>query len=214
VTTHTELINALSNEVKPVSPHAVSVNVAEAVIIGGLIAMICVITIFGIQPGLDTFAHGRPLLMKAAYAISLAGIAISMTMLLARPGAWSGQGVRWIIMPVLALGLLAMTELSRAPAHTWSHILMGSSWSRCPWRIAALSMPVFAGLCVAIRRQAPTDLRAAGAAAGLLSGAVAATLYALACAESSALFVLVWYSLGIAIATGIGALLGPRVLRW
>ena len=29
-----------------------------------------------------------------------------------------------------------------------------------------------------------------------------------------ALFVLTWYSLGIALATGLGALVGPRLLRW
>ena len=33
-------------------------------------------------------------------------------------------------------------------------------------------------------------------------------------AEVSAIFVLTWYSLGILLAAGIGALLGPRLLRW
>jgi len=27
-------------------------------------------------------------------------------------------------------------------------------------------------------------------------------------------FVLVWYTLGIAISAGVGAIIGPRVLRW
>ena len=57
-------------------------------------------------------------------------------------------------------------------------------------------------------------LRAAGAAAGLGAGAWAATIYCLHCPEASALFVLTWYSLGILLATAIGALVGPRFLRW
>jgi len=57
-------------------------------------------------------------------------------------------------------------------------------------------------------------LRLTGAAAGLAAGASAATLYGLHCPEVSALFVLIWYSLGMLVAAAIGALAGPRVLRW
>jgi hypothetical protein len=57
-------------------------------------------------------------------------------------------------------------------------------------------------------------LRAAGAVAGLAAGAFAATVYCLHCQEVSALFVLTWYSLGILLAASVGALLGPRLLRW
>ena len=34
------------------------------------------------------------------------------------------------------------------------------------------------------------------------------------CPEASAIFVLTWYTLGIGLAAGLGALLGPRLLRW
>jgi hypothetical protein len=80
--------------------------------------------------------------------------------------------------------------------------------------VLRLAIPIFIGLLWAYRRLAPTRLRAAGAAAGLAAGASAATLYCLHCPETSALFVLTWYSLGIAMMTAIGALLGPRLLRW
>jgi len=38
--------------------------------------------------------------------------------------------------------------------------------------------------------------------------------YALVCRELSASFVAVWYSVGIGLAALLGALLGPRALRW
>lgn len=34
------------------------------------------------------------------------------------------------------------------------------------------------------------------------------------CPEVPAIFVLTWYSLGIALAAGVGALLEPRLMRW
>jgi hypothetical protein len=61
---------------------------------------------------------------------------------------------------------------------------------------------------------APTRLRLAGAAAGLLAGGVAATVYGLHCQEMTAAFVVTWYSLGVAASVAVGALLGPRLLRW
>jgi hypothetical protein len=84
----------------------------------------------------------------------------------------------------------------------------------CPFYVLALAVPIFAGLLWSFRRLAPTRLRAAGAAAGLAAGAWAATIYCLHCPEASAIFVLTWYTLGIVLAAAIGALLGPRVLRW
>ena len=77
-----------------------------------------------------------------------------------------------------------------------------------------LSAPIFAGLLWSFRRLAPTRLRAAGAAAGFTAGAWAATLYCLHCPEVSAIFVLTWYTFGIGLAAGVGALLGPRLLHW
>ena len=61
---------------------------------------------------------------------------------------------------------------------------------------------------------APTRLRWAGAAAGLLAGAGGALVYALHCPEMAAPFIGIWYLLGMLIPTTIGALVGPRVLRW
>jgi hypothetical protein len=81
-------------------------------------------------------------------------------------------------------------------------------------RIVALSLPITAAIGWAVRRQAPVRLRQAGAAVGLAGGAISASLYALACTETSSAFVLVWYSAGIALSTAIGALLGPRAMRW
>jgi hypothetical protein len=66
----------------------------------------------------------------------------------------------------------------------------------------------------AIRGLAPVRLRLAGAAAGLTAGGLAAAIYSLHCPESAAPFVAIWYTLGILLPAAVGAVAGPRLLRW
>ena len=50
--------------------------------------------------------------------------------------------------------------------------------------------------------------------AGLVAGGIGALIYATHCTEDNPMFYGTWYTLGIAIVAGIGAGLGPKVLRW
>lgn len=90
----------------------------------------------------------------------------------------------------------------------------GATWRTCPFNIAALATPALLALLWALRGAAPTRPAWAGAVAGLLAGALAVLVYALHCPEMAAPFVAVWYVVGMAIPTALGALLGPRLLRW
>jgi hypothetical protein len=91
---------------------------------------------------------------------------------------------------------------------------MGKSAMICPFLVLGLAVPIFLALLRALGKLAPSRLRSAGALAGVTAGASAALVYCLHCPESTASFVVTWYSGGIALAGLIGALLGPRLLRW
>ena len=93
-------------------------------------------------------------------------------------------------------------------------LLLGSTWRTCPFNIAALSAPALAACLWALKGAAPTRLAWSGAGAGLLAGALGTLVYALHCPEMAAPFLAVWYLLGMAIPTAVGAALGPRLLRW
>lgn len=54
----------------------------------------------------------------------------------------------------------------------------------------------------------------AGAAMGVLTGAVGATAYGLHCPEATAAFVATWYALGVLLCGAVGALTGRYALRW
>ena len=208
------LIAILSDDVPRVSRHAVAKRIGAGLAIGGMIAMIAMTTILGIRPDLQVAMRGFSFWMKWTYTISLGlGAAYAVTRL-ARPDTQSLQALWILAVPVLLLAGICINELARTPPAKWLAMWLGKSWMACPWLVLSLAAPIFLGLLWSFRKMAPTRLRAAGAVAGLTAGAWAATIYCLHCPEVSALFVLTWYSLGIAIAAGLGALLGPRLMRW
>jgi len=131
-----------------------------------------------------------------------------------RPGARAGPALAAAPAIFGALAVLAAAELLISPAGLRLDELMGDSWRACPFLIMVIAAPVFAAAIWALRGMAPTRLRLAGASAGLLAGGVGATVYGLHCQEMSAAFVVTWYSLGVAGCVAVGALLGPRLLRW
>lgn len=152
--------------------------------------------------------------MKLAYAGSLAAAAGWLAARLARPIARLALPRRAVLAVMGTMGMLGLVALLTTPGGERMAAVLGHSWLTCPWRVFALSLPALAGSLWAVRGLAPTQPRAAGFAAGLFAGAVGACGYALSCPEQSAAFVAVWYTLGIGLTGLLGAVLGPRVLRW
>ena len=209
-----QLILTLSSDVPRVSRHAIATRIGIGLAVGGLVAMIVVTAVLGIRPDLQVAMHGFSFWMKWTYTISLGvGAAFAVTRL-ARPETQSLRGLWFLAVPVLLLGGVCISELVRTPPGKWLSMWLGESWMACPWLVLMLAAPIFLGLLWSFRKLAPTRLRAAGAVAGLAAGAWAATIYCLHCPEVSALFVITWYSLGIALAAATGALIGPRLMRW
>ena len=207
-----DLIGMLARGAGP-APRAVAARRLLPVMLGGVAASaLLAVSVIGLVPT-TLFADGA-WWTKFAYA---AGLALALTWpfaRLARPVAhtrapWQLVGAVMATMASLGLWQLAWAE----PGARLSNLL-GHSWAMCPWNILVLSLPAMGGTFWALRGLAPTRPRAAGLAAGLLAGAVAATGYALSCTELSMVFVATWYTLGIGMAGALGALLGPRLLHW
>ncbi|MET0308929.1 MAG: DUF1109 domain-containing protein [Sphingomonas sp.] len=209
-----DLITSLSSDVPPVRRGTVGRRILFGMVAGGLVSIALVAGMMGVRPDLGKAMHGFPFWMKWTYTFSLAVGALAMAAQLARPETTRLRGLWLIAIPILLLASVGAMELIRTPPGEWLKMWLSYSWMQCPWRVLALAMPIFVGLLWSFRRLAPTRLRAAGATAGLAAGAFAATVYCLHCPEVSAIFVLTWYSLGILLATGLGALLGPRLMRW
>jgi hypothetical protein len=209
-----DLIKSLSKNVPTVRRGAVGRRIGAGILAGALVTIVLVVAGLGIRPDLGLAMRGYSFWMKWIYTASLGVGALVMVARLARPDAVRLRWLWVIAVPVVLLAMIGGTEMAHVPPGDWLAMWLGQSWKVCPWIVLALSAPIFVGLLWSFRRLAPTRLRAAGAAAGLASGAWAATLYCLHCPEVSAIFVLTWYTLGIALAAAAGAVLGPRLLRW
>jgi hypothetical protein len=209
-----QLIQSLSENVPPVPRRALGRRIGFGMIGGAIVTMGLVASVLGIRPDLHQAMHDFSFWMKWIYTASLGIGAVFAVARLARPTPTSLRGLWWLAVPVLLLAGIGVGELASTSSRDWLAMWLGQSWKICPWLVLTLAMPIFIGLLWSFRRLAPTRLRAAGAAAGLAAGAWAATIYCLHCPEVSAIFVLTWYSLGIALAAGAGALLGPKLMRW
>ena len=185
-----------------------------AVALGLAISLLGVALSLGLRPDFSRAMASRMFWMKLAYAGGYAAVGVFCVERLARPAGAAGRRLRWLAAPAAAIALLAALQVARTPAPGIRHLVMGDLAMVCPWFIAATSAPLLLALIWALRGLAPTRLRLAGALVGLTAGGFGALIYCLHCPEVGAPFVAVWYSLGILIPCVIGALAGPRLLRW
>lgn len=209
-----QLIAALASGFEPVDPQAVRRRLAIATVAGIGCGLLLLLALLGINPRLGQSAQLPMFWVKFAFVAGLAAAGCWTVARLSRPGAALGRPAGALALPVLAMALLAAAALGLAHADQRLALLLGSSWSACPWRITVLSLPAFVLMLWAVKGLAPTRLRLAGAGAGLLAGAIGALVYLLYCPELAPPFLLVWYTLGMLLPAVAGALVGPRVLRW
>jgi len=205
-----ELIDRLAANPAPVRSAANTLGFGVAS--GALVSFAMMVIWLGFRPDLADAAGTWGYWLKFFYPLALAAIALRSAARLARPGTSGRAG--WEFLPLVFVAAAAAAQWMNTPDAQHWHLLMGKSSSACPWRIVALSLPLLLGTFWAMRRLAPTRPVLAGAAAGVFAGAAGAWIYAFACTETSAVFLAVWYTAGIALTGLLGALLGRWALRW
>lgn len=209
-----DLVSMLAAQAGPTDRSEPPRRYAAALLVSLLGATVLMLILLGLRSDLGTVAATPIFWLKVAFPALLALGAGQMMLRLARPGLPLGRGWLLIVLPLAALWLGTLGALSVTPSTEWKALVLGMSWRSCPLNIAVLSVPGFVALFWAVRAMAPTRLRLTGAVIGLLSGACATTVYCLHCPEMQLAFWAVWYGAGLLIPTALGALLGPRWLRW
>jgi hypothetical protein len=209
-----ELIHTLSSNLQPAPRNVVPRLLGYGSSIGLGCALLILLVAYGLRDDLATALFSWPFWMKWSYAISLGLTAYILCERMARPGARLGALALLPLAPVALLVTLSIHTQLQLPEQSRMATWLGHSYWFCPLNIGLLSLPVFAALCRALRLAAPTELRITAAAAGLMSGAIAAFAYALFCNESSVSFVTTWYTLGMLLPAAVGAMFGNSLLRW
>jgi hypothetical protein len=181
--------------------------------LGAAVTLLVLVFTLRLRPDLGQAVMGAAFWIKFTYTLALAALGLWLVERQSRAAADARLPAWLVLVPVLLLGSIAVLQVS-TPQADWRALTMGHTAKVCSLLILALAMPIFAGTFWAMRALAPTRLTLAGACAGLLAGAASAMLYCLHCPEAAAPFVLVWYSLGILLTTGLGAIAGRWALRW
>lgn len=206
-----DLIAALAAAPSPAPARGLTLRLVAAVAFGGLAGLGLVAVWFGFE-GLPALASTPTFWIRLALLAVFGAVLVRLVEGAARPGARTSP---WPLAAILTAALvLAIAQLALSPVGRWPALVLGATWSDCVWRVAALALCTLPPALLAVRSGAPTRPRFAGAAAGALSGAAGAVLYALVCREPGLPFVVIWYGAGVALTTLLGALLGPAVLRW
>lgn len=209
-----DLISFLATGATAVPANTVRRSFILALGCGALGAFFVMAILFGIRHDLIQAMSEWLFWLKLVFAGSLALAGGIATNRLGRPGARLDQIWMALITPVIVVWIASAVALIMADPVQRDDLIFGITWKSCPFNIALISLPFLMTMFWVMRQLAPTHLRLAGASAGLLAGSLGTMVYALHCPESAIPFVGIWYVLGIAIPTLIGALLGPRTLKW
>jgi hypothetical protein len=192
----------------------VGLVLALALLAAAPVSLVMFFASLGVRPDAMTAMHNPFFDLKFAVTLALAISAIAIGLHLSRPEA-SLRGWAWLLLiPAgLMVGGIASEMMlpQRLPMMTR---LVGNNSRICLTAIPLMSLPLLAAALVGLRHGAPTRPMVTGAIAGLLSAGLAATLYASHCTDDSPLFVATWYTIATALVTAIGALAGPKVLRF
>lgn len=208
-----DLIAQLSTGLEPVKTGAVTRILLISAGVGIVASIALMLGHLGLRYDFDTAISSFGLWMKVTYTFAIAGFGLWLVERAGRPGADMTRPITMLALPLLAIALLAALQLS-APGVDMNRMVMGYSSDVCATNILIVAAPILLAVFWALRQLAPTRLTLAGAGAGLFAGAAGATVYAFHCMEATAPFIAIWYTLGIALTTALGALLGRFLLRW
>lgn len=208
-----DLISMLASDAGAVAPRVWQPRYALALGAGLIGAGLLMVLLLGVRPDIADALRLPMFWVKIAFPAALAAGALLATVRLSRPGVAIGRAGSMLAVPVLVIWVLAALALLGAPADR-ATLIWGETWSACLVNIPMLSVPAFVAVFWVMKTLAPVRPALAGAAAGLLAGALSAIVYALHCPELAAPFIGLWYLLGMLIPAALGALIGPRLLRW
>jgi len=209
-----QLIDMLSTNVEPVPPGGLRKTLLGALVAGGVAAFCLMLATVGLRTGVtDGFLPGY-LTVKLLFTLSLIGVGAALLERLMRPGQDGRKLFAFVFLPFLIVVCAGVASLVFGQPMAWGRMMFGMQWATCLLCIPLFAVVPFAALIWALRKGAPTNLRRAGAIAGFVAGALGATAYAFHCPDDSVPFIAIWYGTLVALCGAIGAMLGPRLLRW
>jgi hypothetical protein len=209
-----DLVGLLSTGTTPVRRGTATRRFGVSLPIAAIGATALMATVLGIRPDLSVVVKTPIFWEKLAFPLCLAIGALIATVRLARPGAKVGAGWPVMTTPVVVVWIAAILIVFTAAPQDRLPAILGHSWRSCPFNILLLAVPGFIAIFWTVKGLAPTRLRFAGGASGLLASSIATVAYCFHCPEMSPAFWSIWYVAGMLLPAAFGTVLGPKLLRW
>ena len=209
-----ELIDRLSASIAPVRPGAMRARLVTGLVLGMVAAAVLMLAWLGLRPDLAAAVVTPIFWAKFAFTLVLTGFGLWAVERLARPGGKLRTPLVAVFATIAVTAGAGIVQVILAHPEDVRRLVLGGSALVCPFYIMALSLPILVVNVLVMRKLAPTNLPAAGFAAGLLAGAAGSWVYAFHCTESGLPFITLWYVAGILAVALLGAALGRWLLRW
>src|SRR5260370_2373017 len=172
-----QLIDMLSTNVERVRRGQVWKPLIWALAIGGAASCCVMLATVGLRTEAAGGIHVGFLGLKLLFMLSVIGTGTALLMKLIRPGQEAWKLFRFLFLPFLVAGFVGIVALALQPSSAWDRMILGTEWVSCLICIPLFAIVPFALLIWALRKGAPTNLERTGAIAGLVAGALLATVY-------------------------------------
>jgi len=206
-----DLISALAADTIP--QRSVGGQLARSVPLAIGVSLMVFALFWGTRPDLWA-ALGSYAVLKTLGPLALALAALPFVLALVHPGMRPARHGRALAVVIMLTAAVFVTVFARQGYAALISALSTDVLAVCLLSIPALALPLLIAVLWGLSSGAATRPKLAGAAAGLVAGGLAASVYSLYCDQDTVLFVLPGYSTGIAFVVLAGAICGPRVLKW
>ena len=129
-----QLIQLLATGAGPAPHGVVQRRIGVALLAGVAASAAACMAILGLNPALLDL--GLALVVKLLYVLGVLGASTWWLGRLARPAASGRRAAGMLLGVVAAMALLAGMALSAAPDGAQAQMLLGRTWTSCPWRVA------------------------------------------------------------------------------
>jgi len=212
--TSERLIETLAAGLTPVRPRRLS---RDALLLGaiGTVELALLLMLGGARRDLATVMMQPFFWWKLGTMAVLAAIGLVTALRSFDPTLSPRPGLRHATVAVGAA--LAIGWLLDATHRSGASLAARMQWRdglHCMTVMALLSVPMFAGLAVLIRRSAPTDRTGTALAAGIAAAAWGAFVFTFACPHDDPLYVAIWYLAGCSLVVLAARWLLAPMARW
>jgi hypothetical protein len=208
-----KLIDLLSTNLQPVARRGFERALFLVVAMGGVAALGLMLATVGPRPHLTL--HLGWSAIKLLFGLSVVGTGMPILVRSAQPGR--RLSALPLFRPFFVVSAAALATLLGTGPAIWKGMLLGAthvSPVRCLLCIVGFAAIPWMALFYMLREGAPTRPSVCGGLAGVVAGGVGAAAYAFTCSSDSIPFIASWYVAAIALCALVGALFGPRLLRW